>query len=53
MDPLKNDELERKAFCSNPQTNVILETGIKLGRTKVTFKTPACVIDNKLLRGKS
>ena len=36
LDPLKYDEFLRKEFSTNPHTDVILETAIKLEQKKVT-----------------
>jgi len=35
LDPLKYDKNIRKEFSSNPETAIILETGIKLKQKKV------------------
>ena len=41
LDPLKHDSKARESFSSKPETDVILETAIKLEQKKVTIQTQA------------
>jgi len=47
LDPLKHVEevRTRTSFSSNPKTDLILETAIKLGRKKVMFQMSRFVIE--------
>jgi len=46
LDPLKDQKRWREDFALNPETDVILETAIKLEQKKVMLKTPECVNKN-------
>lgn len=48
LDPLKYKRVERQRFFDNPQTEVIVETAIRLKQKKVIVKYPLLLYVNSL-----